>query len=73
MGIDAESFEIIVDAVSRVNRDERAQVVSMIISEQALHTVRECADCVYVIDRGMTVWNGSVKHFFDTPESRRNI
>jgi branched-chain amino acid transport system ATP-binding protein len=42
--------------------------VSMIISEQALHTIKKCADQVYVMDRGLTVWNGSVQDFYDNPQ-----
>ncbi len=45
--------------------------VSMLISEQSLHTVRKCADRVYVIDRGMTVFDGSAVEFDADPEIAR--
>lgn len=45
--------------------------VSMMISEQALQTIRSCADRVYVVDRGITVWNGTVDDFYANPEITR--
>lgn len=51
--------------------DLKGRGVSMLISEQALHTVRECADRVYVIDRGMTVWNRTVQQFFGASEAAK--
>lgn len=61
----------VADKVVSAIGDLKRRGVSMVVSEQALHTIRECADRVYVIDRGMTVWNGSVTQFFDTPEIAR--
>ena len=49
----------------------KAQGVSMIISEQALNTIRRCADRVYVVDRGMTVWTGTVDGFYADPDIAR--
>lgn len=49
----------------------KAEGVSMIVSEQALNTIRRCADRVYVIDRGTTVWNGTVDGFYADPEITR--
>lgn len=54
----------VVDAIVAL----KAEGVSMMISEQALHTIRRCADRVYVVDRGVTVWNGTVQEFYDNPE-----
>jgi branched-chain amino acid transport system ATP-binding protein len=45
--------------------------VSMLISEQSLKTIRECADRVYVIDRGQTVFDGTVAQFEADPEIAR--
>jgi len=45
--------------------------VSMLISEQSVRTIRECADRVYVIDRGMTVFSGSPAAFESDPEIAR--
>ena len=45
--------------------------VSMVVSEQALNTIRRCADRVYVIDRGVTVWSGTVEGFYADPEITR--
>jgi len=45
--------------------------VAMLISEQAVRTIRECADRVYVIDRGMTVFSGSPAAFESDPELAR--
>ncbi|MBI3991682.1 MAG: ABC transporter ATP-binding protein [Candidatus Lambdaproteobacteria bacterium] len=45
--------------------------VSMLISEQHLHTVHECADRIYVIDRGMTVFEGTMAEFDADPEIAR--
>jgi len=45
--------------------------VSMLISEQSVRTIRECADRVYIIDRGMTVFSGSPAAFEGDPEIAR--
>lgn len=45
--------------------------VSMLISEQHLHTVHDCADRIYVIDRGMTVFEGTLEAFEADPEIAR--
>jgi branched-chain amino acid transport system ATP-binding protein len=46
----------------------KKQGVSMVVSEQALHTIKQCADRVYVIDKGCTVWDGTVEAFYANPE-----
>lgn len=45
--------------------------VSMLISEQSVRTIQECADRVYVIDRGMTVFSGTPAEFARDPEIAR--
>ena len=62
-GLAPKVAEEVVDAILALKREG----VAMIVSEQALNTIRRCADRVYVIDRGMTVWNGSVDGFYADP------
>jgi branched-chain amino acid transport system ATP-binding protein len=57
----------VVDAIVELKREG----VSMVISEQALNTIRRCADRVHVVDRGMTVWAGTVDGFYADPEIAR--
>ena len=45
--------------------------VSMLISEQSVRTIKECAERVYVIDRGMTVFSGTPTEFASDPEIAR--
>ena len=66
-GLAPKVAEEVVDAVVALKR----KGVSMMISEQALNTIRRCADRVYVIDRGGTVWNGTVDAFYEAPEIAR--
>lgn len=66
-GLAPKIAEEVVDAIVELKREG----VSMIISEQALNTVRRCADRVYVIDRGMSAWNGTVDGFYADPEITR--
>lgn len=66
-GLAPKIAEEVVDAIVELKREG----VSMIVSEQALNTIRRCADRVYVIDRGSTVWNGSVDGFYADPEITR--
>lgn len=66
-GLAPKVAEEVVDAIVAL----KAEGVSMMISEQALHTIRRCADRVYVVDRGLTVWNGSVDAFYADPEITR--
>lgn len=66
-GLAPKIAEEVVDAIMELKREG----VSMIISEQALNTIRRCADSVHVIDRGMTVWSGTVDGFYADPEITR--
>lgn len=66
-GLAPKVAEEVVDAIVAL----KAEGVSMMISEQALHTIRRCADRVYVVDRGATVWNGTVDGFYADPEIAR--
>ncbi|MDE1544051.1 ABC transporter ATP-binding protein [Dechloromonas agitata] len=45
--------------IAAINR-LKGKGVSMLISEQHVRLIRECADRVYVIDRGHTVFSGTV-------------
>ncbi len=45
--------------IAAVNR-LKASGVSMLISEQHVRLIRECADRIYVVDRGQTVFCGTV-------------
>jgi branched-chain amino acid transport system ATP-binding protein len=44
---------------------------SMLISEQSVRTIQECADRVYVVDRGATVFSGTPLEFAENPEIAR--
>ncbi|MBB4103388.1 ABC transporter ATP-binding protein [Allorhizobium borbori] len=66
-GLAPKIAEEVVTAIAALKREG----VSMVISEQALNTIRRCADRVYVVDRGMTVWNGTVDGFYADPEIAR--
>ena len=66
-GLAPKIAEEVVTAIAAL----KAQGVSMIISEQALNTIRRCADRVYVVDRGMTVWTGTVDGFYADPDIAR--
>ena len=66
-GLAPKIAEEVVDAILALKREG----VSMIVSEQALNTIRRCADRVHVIDRGATVWAGSVDGFYADPEITR--
>lgn len=66
-GLAPKIAEEVVDAIVQL----KSEGVSMVVSEQALNTIRRCADRVYVIDRGATVWNGTVEGFYADPEITR--
>lgn len=66
-GLAPKVAEEVVDAIVALKREG----VSMMISEQALNTIRRCADRVHVIDRGVTVWSGTVDGFYADPEIAR--
>jgi branched-chain amino acid transport system ATP-binding protein len=46
----------------------KATGVAMLISEQHLNLVHETADRIYVIDKGMTVFDGTLATFESSPE-----
>ena len=54
----------VVEAVNEL----KAAGVSMLISEQHLHLVHGTADRIYVIDRGTTVFTGTMEAFEREPE-----
>ncbi len=66
-GLAPKVAEEVVDAIVALKREG----VSMMISEQALNTIRRCADRVFVIDRGQTVWAGTVDGFYADPDIAR--
>lgn len=66
-GLAPKVADEVVDAIVALKREG----VSMMISEQALNTIRRCADRVYVVDRGTTVWAGTVDDFYASPEVAR--
>ena len=49
----------------------KSEGVAMLISEQSVRTIKECADRVAVIDRGMTVYSGTPAEFEADPEIAR--
>ncbi len=63
-GLAPKVAEDVVAAIVELKR----QGVSMIVSEQAMHTIKECADKVSVIDRGTTAWEGTTAEFYSQPE-----
>lgn len=62
-GLAPKIAEEVVDAILALKREG----VSMIVSEQAQNTIRRCADRVHLIDRGATVWAGTVDGFYADP------
>lgn len=56
--------------IAAVNR-LKSKGVSMLISEQHVRLIRECADRVYVIDRGHTVFTGTVEELDANTEIAR--
>lgn len=59
--------EQVIAAINRL----KAEGVSMLVSEQQIRLISECADRVYVIDKGVTVFEGSAKAFERDPEVAR--
>lgn len=66
-GLAPKVAEDVVSAIVELKREG----VSMMVSEQALNTIRRCADRVYVVDRGMSAWSGTVDGFYEDPEITR--
>jgi len=63
-GLAPKIAEEVVEAIIELKKEG----VSMIISEQALHTIKKCADTVHVIDKGCSAWDGTVDEFYASPE-----
>lgn len=61
----------VVDEIIAALRALKGEGVSMLISEQSVRTIRECADRVYVIDRGVTVYSGTPPEFEANSEIAR--
>jgi branched-chain amino acid transport system ATP-binding protein len=66
-GLAPKVAEDVVGAIDALKQEG----VAMLVSEQALNTIRRCADRVYVIDRGRTAWSGTVSGFYEDPEIAR--
>lgn len=61
----------VVDEIIVALRALKSEGVSMLVSEQSVRTIRDCADRVVVIDRGMTVYSGTAAEFGANPEVTR--
>jgi branched-chain amino acid transport system ATP-binding protein len=49
----------------------KSEGVSLLVSEQSVRTIKECADRVYVIDKGVTVYEGTPAQFEESPDIAR--
>ena len=58
------------DVVNVINQ-LKSLGVSMLISEQQLHLVHDTADRIYIIDRGRTVFSGTMEEFERDPDIAR--
>jgi branched-chain amino acid transport system ATP-binding protein len=61
----------VVDEIIGAIHALKQEGVAMLISEQSLRTIKECADHVVVIDRGVTVFSGTPERFLADPEIAR--
>ncbi len=59
---------VVADAVVETINLLKAQNVSMLVAEQAIHVVDECADRLYVVDRGRIAFEGTPEAFHADPE-----
>jgi branched-chain amino acid transport system ATP-binding protein len=66
-GLAPKVVEEIIAALLSLKREG----VSMLISEQSVRTIKACADRVYVIDRGVTVFDGTPADFDADPDIAR--
>lgn len=66
-GLAPKVVEEIIGAILALKKEG----ASMLISEQSVRTIQECADRVYVLDRGTTVFSGTPQAFADKPEIAR--
>ena len=58
---------LVADAVVETINLLKAQNVSMLVAEQAIHVVDECADRLYVVDRGRIAFEGTPEAFHADP------
>ncbi|MBZ0218444.1 MAG: ATP-binding cassette domain-containing protein, partial [Fimbriimonadaceae bacterium] len=58
-GLSPKVAEDVIDVIIELKKEG----VAMLISEQAMMAVKNCADKVYVLDKGQTVWGGSIGEF----------
>ena len=66
-GLAPKVVDEIIAALLRLKREG----VAMLISEQSVRTIKACADRVYVIDRGVTVFDGTPADFDADPDIAR--
>lgn len=66
-GLAPKVIQEIIEAIKALKKEG----VSMLISEQSVRTIQECADRVFVIDRGRTVFGGTPAEFVSDPEITR--
>ena len=59
---------VVADAVVETINLLKAQNVSMLVAEQAIHVVDACADRLYVLDRGRIAFEGTPEAFHADPE-----
>jgi branched-chain amino acid transport system ATP-binding protein len=64
----------VVDEIIAALLELKREGVSMLVSEQSVRTIKACADRVYVIDKGVTVYDGTPAEFEASPEiARRHL
>jgi branched-chain amino acid transport system ATP-binding protein len=64
----------VVDEIIAALLELKREGVSMLVSEQSVRTIKACADRVYVIDKGVTVYDGTPAGFEASPEvARRHL
>ena len=62
---------VVADTVVETINMLKAQHVSMLVAEQAIHVVDACADRLYVVDRGRVAFTGTPAAFHADPEIAR--
>jgi len=63
-GLSPKVAQDVVDVIKALKKEG----VAMLVSEQAMVAVKDCADRVYVVDRGQTVWDGTIEAFESNSE-----
>ncbi|WP_445503464.1 ABC transporter ATP-binding protein [Microvirga sp. G4-2] len=62
--------EQVIDAINVLKKEG----VAMLVSEQQIRLIENCADRVYVLDRGAIAFSGSAQEFLKDPEiARRHL